>query len=57
MNFSKNNWHYINHMPVLNQEILINGTVLDYNGAVLDYNGTVLDYNGTVLDYNGTVLD
>ena len=24
MNFSKNNWHYINHMPVLNQEILIN---------------------------------
>ena len=21
---SKNNWHYINHMPVLNQEILIN---------------------------------
>ena len=23
-NFSKNNWHYINHLPVLNQEILIN---------------------------------
>ena len=22
--FSKNNWHYINHMSVLNQEILIN---------------------------------
>ena len=24
INFSKNIWHYVNHMPVLNQEILIN---------------------------------
>ena len=22
--FQQNNWHYVNHMPVLNQEILIN---------------------------------
>ena len=34
MNFSKNNWHYINHMPVLNQEILINPELSHACGSV-----------------------